>query len=464
MANSKEQLLNKEITGLQVFMTKTAEAEMPWLIQHAFVPPPDFDFFKGPHSNVIYAKPGTGKTTLMFALEEYARHQLECLSVRWNPDLIGTSQPAGTDLANAQFTSILSACACQILDELPRDFKKRAKDIGKFGFLMDFLHRFLPPENKALLAQKVPPLKVHLIYQGTPLDVIAVELTKSLKYIGFSGGLWVMVDRLDLNSEARKQAATNILQSILSTLSFFEIPDFHLKMLLPLELEGNLGETTAIQKERAAETRIAWDVKQLQFMIEKRLRFALENERIRADQIYPANQLIAWLEGCGGLSPRGWLEYFRPIFATFWEIYNSEGLSRLEKQEWILAEDEWIAARKRSSLRLRFKPEASQITVGMNSPRTLSQEELALFSYLHKNEGRYCSKRDIYNKAYLPFVTQGQGGETTSDDVFKYEDLINTAISRLRKTFEPLPKDPVFLITKKDRGYRLSLQAFREDD
>lgn len=445
-------------------MTKTAEAEMPWLVQHVFVPPPDFDFFKGPHSNVIYAKPGAGKTTLLFALEEYARHELECLPVRWTPELTGTLQPAGTDLANAQFTSILSVCACQIMEELPKDFKKRAKDGAKFSFLVDFLHRFLPSENKAILAQKVSPRKTHLTNQDTPLNVIAVELTKSLKHLGFSGGLWVMVDRLDLNTDARKQVAANVLQSILSTLSFFEIPDFHLKMFLPLELEGDLGETTAIKKERASETRIAWDVKQLQVMIERRLRFALDDEQIRADQIYPANQLFPWLEGCGGLSPRGWLEYFRPILATFWEIYNSEGLSRLEKREWMLDEEEWKAARKRSSLRLRFKPEESQIVVGMNSPRTLSQEELAIFSYLQKNEGRYCSKRDIYNKAYLPFVTQGQGEDLTSDDVFRYEDLINTAISRLRKTIEPLPKEPAFLTTKKDRGYRLSLQAFHEDD
>lgn len=450
--------------GLSVFVTKTAEAELPWLVQHAFVAPPDFDFFKEPQSNLIYAKSGAGKTTLRFALEEFALTHVESLPVHWTPDLTAPPQPVSTDLANAQFTSILTACACQILEELPNDFKKRTKDVAKFGFLMDFLYRFLPSEKKALLAKKVPSLKVRLTNQKTPLHVIAVELIKSLGHIGFPGGLWIMVDQLDLNSEIHKQSATNILQSILSTLSFFETPNFHLKMFLPLELEGELGETTAIKKERASETRIAWDAKQLQSMIDKRLRFAINDKDIRAEQIYPGNHLFPWLEGCGGLSPRGWLEYFRPIFATFWEIYNSEGLSRLEKREWILDETEWAAARKRSSLRLRFNPQTSQIMVGMNSPYTLSQEELAFFSYLHKNEGRYCSKRDIYNKAYLPFVNQGQGGDTTSDDVFQYEDLINTAIFRLRKAFEPLPKDPVFLTTKKDRGYRLSMQAFREDD
>lgn len=437
---------------------------MPWLVQRAFVPPPDFEFFKGPHSNVIYAKTGAGKTTLLLALEAYAREELGCLPVRWTPDLAETSPHAGTELANAQFMSILSACACQILAELPGDFKKHAKDGVKFGFLIDFLHRFQSGSQAELFAQKVPPLKVRLTSQDTPLNVIAVELTKSLHQIGFPGGVWVMVDQLDLNSEMRKQAATRIFQSILSTLSFFEIPEFHLKMCLPLELESDLGDTIAILKERATETRIAWDAKQLRAMLEKRLRFALGDEQMRADQVYSAEQLFPWLEGCGGLSPRGWLEYFRPIFATLWEIYQTEGRSRLEKQKWMLDDQEWTAARKRSSLRLRFKPEASQVTVGVNSPHTLSQEEFALFDYLQKNEGRYCSKREIYNNAYLPFVTQGKIGTTTSDDVAQYEDLINTAISRLRKSIEPLPKYPVFLVTKKDRGYRLSLQAFRDDD
>ena len=155
------------------------------------------------------------------------------------------------------------------------------------------------------------------------------------------------------------------------------------------------------------------------------------------------------------MSPRGWIEFFRPIFATVWENYASDGIRRLEK-------DEWIAARKRSSLQLKFYPDSSRVVVGMNSPRTLSQEELAIFSYLHENEGRYCSKRDIYNKAYLPFNTKGQNKEIDSQDELtkEFDDLVNTAIHRLRKSIEPLPKDPVFLTMKKNLGYRLSLQAF----
>jgi hypothetical protein len=450
--------------GLSVFMTKTAEAE-PWLVQHAFVPPPEFEYFKGAHSNIIYARQGTGKTAVRCALEEYARSQLRCLPVRWTLDPDLQPLPPSTELANEQFKKILSACTHEILCGLTTDFKKQAKEDRNLDFLVEFLHRFAPLDDQEILTNLVPVAKSSLISDSTKLETIATDLIKRTNDIGFPGGIWIMMDGLDLNTETRRQSAVNILQSLLSRLSFFEITNFHFKMFLPIELEGELVETTAIAKERAAASRISWDANRLRVMIEKRLRHALGGEQIRADQVYPADQLFAWLEGCGGLSPRGWLEYFRPIFATLWEVYTSEGLQRLEKNEWILDEKEWVAARKRSSLRLRFYPESGQIAVGMNSAKSLSQEELAIFSYLHK-EDRYCSKREIYNKAYLPFNTRGRGRELGPQDELKkeFEDLLNSAIHRLRKSIEPLPKDPVFLTMKKNQGYRLSLEAFRDYD
>lgn len=450
--------------GLTIFMTKTAEAE-PWLVQHAFVPPPEFEYFKGAHSNIIYARPGTGKTAVRYALAEYARGQLKCLPVKWIPDPDLQTEPPSTELANEQFKKILSACAHEILGELTKGFKKQAKENPNLAFLVEFLHRFASQDDRENLTNLVPAAKSSLITNAIKLETVAIDLIKRMQDVGFPGGIWIMVDGLDLNAEARRQSAVNILRSLLSTLPFFEITNFHFKMFLPIELEGDLIETTAIVKERAAASRISWDANQLQVMIEKRLRYALGEDQIRADQVYPADQLFAWLEGCGGLSPRGWLEYFRPIFATLWEVFASEGLQRLEKNKWILDEKEWISARKRSSLRLRFYPESGQIAVGMNSAKSLSQEELTIFSYLHK-ENHYCSKHEIYNKAYLPFNTKGRGKELGPQDELKkeFEDLLNSAIHRLRKSIEPLPKDPVFLTMKKNQGYRLSLEAFHDYD
>ena len=111
--------------GLSVFMTKNAEAE-PWLVQHAFVPPPEFEFFKGLNSSIIYAKSGTGKTAISCALAEYARTQLKCLPVRWTPDAMLGPQPPSTEVAMAQFSNILSACA-------PRNSTGIASGVQKVG-------------------------------------------------------------------------------------------------------------------------------------------------------------------------------------------------------------------------------------------------------------------------------------------------------------------------------------------
>ena len=437
-------------------MTKSAEAE-PWLVPDAFVSPPEFEFFKGLHSNIIYAKPGTGKTAVSCTLSEYARSQLKCLPVKWTPDLNLSPQPSNTELVMAQFSGILSACAHEILGALPQGSKKRAKEDRNFDFMAEFLHHFAPRDDQELLTRLISVSKSLLLSRDTKLEVITTELIKNMKYVGFPSGIWIMVDGLDWNSDIQKETVVNILQSILSTPPLFEISGFYFKMLLPMELERALTEIPARVKGRVMTSRISWETKHLRMMIEKRLHLALGDDRVQVNQIYPANELFAWLEACGGLSPRGWLEYFRPIFATVWENYTSEELRRLRK-------DEWITARKRSSLQLKFYPDSNEVVIGMNSPRTLSQEELAIFSYLYKNESRYCSKRDIYNKAYLPFNTKGQNKEIgPQDDLPKeYDDLINTAIHRLRKSIEPVPKDPVFLTMKKNLGYRLSLQAFRE--
>lgn len=434
-------------------MTKNAEAE-PWLVQHAFVSPPGFEFLKGGNSTIVYARSGAGKTAINRALEEYARDQLQCLTVRWAPDLSLAPGIPGTELARAQLSSILSACAHTILDLFSGASKKWPKN-DNFNFINEFLHHFAPKRDRDGLTKKAPVSNPFIMNQEPMLEVIATELVVNLRQAGFPGGIWIMVDDLDWNTELQRQSVINIFSSLLSTLSFFDIPDFHFKMVMPIELEGELDDTAAMIKERITASRISWEPKQLRMIIERRLQLALGDDRIRADQIYTADELFAWLESCGGLSPRGWLEYFRPIFATVWENYASEGLRRLNKGE-------WIAARKRSSLRLRFYPESSQVVVGMNSPQMLSQEELAIFSYLYKNQGRYCSKREIYNKAYLPFNTKGQGKELGPQDELtkEFDDLVNTVIHRLRKTIEPLPKDPVFLTMKKNLGYRLSLQAF----
>jgi hypothetical protein len=442
--------------GLSVFITKNAEEE-PWLVQHAFVPPPEFEFLKGLSSNIVFAKPGTGKTAFGYALMQYARDQLHCLPTYWSFDFTNSSRTAGTEQALSLFSSILSACAHEILLALSFLPKKRSKQDDLPKFVIEFLYHFIPQEDQALLKKTIPYHKPVLISSETKLEVIATELVKNIRSMGFGGGIWVNLDGLNWHTEQQKQHVIVAMKSLFSTLQLFEISGFYFKIFLPIELERELVGIPVRIKERVTASRISWEPKYLQAVIEKRLRFALGDNLIQLNQIYPAGELCTWLEACGGLSPRGWLEYFRPIFGAVWEKYTSKNLYELSKEEWDIA-------RKRSPLQLRFDPVSRQVVVGMNSPRTLSQEEAAIFSYLYENEGRFCSKRELYNKAYLPFNTKGQGKELGPNDELakEFDDLVNTAIHRLRKTIEPLPKDPVFLTMKKNLGYRLSLQAFAD--
>lgn len=442
--------------GLSIFMTKNAEAE-PWLTQHAFVAPPDFESFTNFNSSIIYVKTGDGKTALCQALSQYALNQIQCMPVSWSPNLTCNLHGSVTDLAMTHFSNILSACASQTLHRLMIAPQKQQKECLAAGFIPQFLHQFALGEDQKIIKKQFSASKPFSMSKNIDLVTLATQLINGIKNMGFSGGIWIIVDGAAWTSAIEKQTTVDALLAILSTLRLFEIQGFHFKMVLPIELERNFSEILSKDKCRVMISRVSWEKKHLQQMIEKRLRFALQDTEASIAQIYAADDLFTWLTACSGLSPRGWLEYFRPIFATVWEIYQTEGLRMLQK-------DEWIAARKRSSLQLRFYPDLNQIVVGQNAPQTLSQEEMAIFSYLYKNENQYCTKREIYNKAYLPFNVNKQSKEISAQDDLpkEYDDLVNTAIHRLRKSIEPLPKEPVFITMKKNLGYRLSLQAFYE--
>jgi hypothetical protein len=331
------------------------------------------------------------------------------------------------------------ANAKDILDLMPASISKKEKD--QFQVLSKRFSRDLfrePPETM----------------------VMAIEFTKALISTGFTG-VWIMVDGIEWLTENQRKNAINALHSILSTIKLFEIPYLSYKMVLPIEFEPDLVDAIAITRDRAMVFRISWDTSYLSTILERRLSLAVGSSTT-LDSVYEAEEIRSWLETCGGLTPRGWLEYFRPIFSTYWDIISNGKPGKPRK----LTKAEWINARKRSSLYLKFDPATNQVCVGMGEIRILSPEVGAIFSYLYKNQGRYCTKKELYYKAYVPFVTPQDKAKEAGEQIAlpkEYDDLINTVIYRLRQVVEPNPKDkePVFITTKRDVGIRLSTQAFK---
>lgn len=459
-----------ERIGLPVFSTKKAEDES-WLFQHAFVSPPDFEFLKGDHSVVLFGESGAGKTASCIALKQYGLGTSSRMIVHWHPQASEEIIEMSTALAMVQLKDILYACARTFSEKLVDDLSiilKAAPATQEYlvwflkyfigtDNLLDILPTSISKKDKEQLQALADRFSSDLLGDQPDMMIAATEFTKSMKSIGFSM-IWIMVDGATWFTENQRINAINSLRSILSTLKFFEIPYLCYKMVLPSEFEADLVDAIGITRDRAMVSRISWERRYLKNILEKRLTLAI-GESVSFEQIYDAEEICSWLEACGGLNPRGWLEYFRPVFSTYWDVISNEKPRKLKKAE-------WVSARKRSSLHLKFDPEMNQVRVGMGEGKILSPEVGAIFSYLFKNQGRYCTKKELYYKAYVPFIAPEDKVKEVGEQLAlakEYDDLINTVIYRIRQAVEPNPKDkePVFVTTKRDVGVRLSTQAFQ---
>ncbi len=462
-------MMRTEKIGLSAFSTKKAEAEA-WLIDHAFVPPPDFEFLKGDHSFILFGGAGAGKTASCMALEQYGVSSSR-LVVHWRPQSSVKATEISTTLATFQLQDILRSCAKAFVGKLSNEpslllknlpsvqeyliwFLKYFSEVTEF---LDILPVTISKKEKEQFQVLAKRFSRDLFEDAPDMIIAATEFTKAMVATGYTG-VWLIVDGVDWTNDAQKTNAVNSLRSILSTLKLFEIPYLSYKMALPSEFESELADTIAITRDRAMFFRISWDVRYLSLILERRLSLAV-GDKISFDQIYNAEEVRSWLEACGGMNPRGWLEYFRPIFSAYWDVASNGKLRKLTKEE-------WIRARSRSSLNLNFSPETNQVQVGMGMPKILSPEVGAIFAYLYKNKGRYCTKKELYYNAYVPFVTpQDEVKVVEKQDALskEYDDLINTVIYRIRQVVEPNPKDkePIFITTKRDVGVRLVTQAFQ---
>lgn len=445
--------------GLQVFDSLRAEQESAWL-DRVFVSPNDWSAMTSIRSSLILGESGSGKTALRLALAAYAQQEkVAVIPVTWQPVLPAINL-VGSALVHDCAEQILNACAKTLLQY----FGQRSHSFGQapdwakhtlHWFLYHHLHEDrsfflqrledeLPREGFSLVASLIttPPPRV-LSVDAPPMHVVA-QLIQALQRLGLQG-IWVLSDGLEPWLEVEHQRISDMLQTWLAALSFFEEPNFAIKLVVPTALAPSLVSTSGISRRRLDVFRLAWTPSDLTHIVEQRLAIATEQNGFLLHDLCTAPGLIRWLTEYGGDSPRGWLELVRPLT----ELY----LARSPRSP--LDQADWESVRRRHLPLLHLDLQNERVFVGYREV-AVGPAAFRVLRYLYEQRPHTCSREDLYYRAHLDlsFVPR-EAGDRNWQYPSEWDGVLETALWRIRKSLEPDPKSPVYIITERGKGVRL---------
>ncbi|MGD8627049.1 MAG: hypothetical protein PVJ34_21115 [Anaerolineae bacterium] len=433
-------------------------AEEESFLAGCYVQPRAFSMITGSRSALIVGESGSGKTALCQAIERHLCPPDEkpaYLVGRWTLPIPQDAQVEGTNLVWTQFAQIMDLIARALIRHLviyPEDWQ------GAEEWVQDTLHWFLnryltvdlahlarslqdgTEEGRGLVHDLATRPVVEVLREEASPDFVAAELMKAVEAMGLQG-VTILVDGVERWLVDRPRLALS-LTAFLSTLTLFEKPGFSYKFLLPADLEGSLRSAGAVIRTRVDWYRLEWTEAELQEMVERRLAYALRVESFSLDRLAPVDKLLAWLRGCGGESPRGWLHTVRP----FLDAYIRGGGKKLSEARFLDLQAEYPP-------RLAREPLTGQFVVGSRLLPPLSEGLDAVLNYLYDRRGRVCPRSRLY-QAYMNanYPDREQEERLRPSD---YRGTMDTVLWRLRQEVEPDPANPIFLITVKGRGVRL---------
>lgn len=447
----------KTTIGLSAFDSLRAEDE-PWL-DKCFVPPPDFDLIAGARSSLVFGAIGSGKTTLFQALlarlapshdqKEPPAH----LVINWHPHP-AESDLSGSDAAAVQLTHILGSCADELLAYLarwPDGFITAPADAQQT--LVWFVHHHLGADLgqritfHAAQANKSSRSLLHTLLSressdewlsAAKLTIVINEFTKALQEVRI-GTVYILLSPDVLDTQ---EQTANSLYTFLSSLTLFENRHFLYKMIIPARLKSQLASAGVVNRRRVDVYSLNWSTEDLVEIAVRRTAMAAGESLNELAEICEDPKLVRWLERSSGDSPRGWLECITPLVAQY--------LRRRRP----ISTKEWTAIRTKSPPSLTFD-EKEGLVAGWRCIDDLPEVPLALLRYLYEHRDRVCTRSELFHRAYLPARYPDASPERGHEYPKEYGDLLDTAIWRLRQKLEPDPRSPIYVITKRGKGYKL---------
>jgi hypothetical protein len=437
-----------------LFKTLKAENE-PWL-DAVFVSLPVFERLKEEHSSILYGDTGSGKTAMRMALSRQADEKT--FTVLWTPEPDLEDTAAGMALARQGITQALRACVETLVlqGNLPQRLGEPPPHIA--AALGWFLRNYLPfeagfylqseprlPQADAqwylkLLGQSLPPLVTERTTLRDQVGLFSMAL-RAAKY----ERLWLMIDGLERWTlpQSGKQVEA-LLEAILSTLIFFDLPGVTFKFFVPASLKGILHKTSGVERHRAAEADLTWSVESLQAMLEKRLQYALSSsKKVTLDALCESGEFLKWLSEYGGDSPRAWLEFAAPLIVEYQQ--KGKRLTAAQTREFIC----------QHPAPLRLDRERREIWLGRKCISFASAPEFRVLEYLALRPGKIGSLEELYYYAYKELETVPDKGEPAWTSKQTWRAAMDNLLWRLRKKIEPNPKEPIYLITHHGKGLEL---------
>lgn len=436
-----------------LFKTLTAENE-PWL-RDVFVSLPVFERLKEGHSSILYGETGSGKTAMRLALTRQAEDKT--FTALWMPEPNIEDPAAGTALARQGIKQALRACMEALILEgkLPQRLSEPSAHIA--SALQWFLQNYLPfaaefyIQNESRLSKDDSQWYLNLLQQSFP--PVITEQTGLKDQVGLLfmvlraakyERLWLMIDGLErwIPRQTGEQVEA-LMEAILSTLVFFDMPGVTFKFFVPASLKGILHKTSGVERHRAAEADLTWSAEELQAMLEKRLMCALESKTASLNVLCEGEEFLTWLKEYGGSSSRAWLQFTAPLLAEFQR--HGKRLNALQTREFI----------RQQPAPLRLDLERREVWIGRKLIPFNSAAEFRLLEYLAARSGKICPLENSYYYAQEELERIPDKGEKEWVVPVTLRKRIDTLLWRVRQKIEPNPNEPVYLVTHHRKGVEL---------
>jgi len=437
-----------------LFKTLKAENE-PWL-GDVFLPLPAFERLKERHSIILYGETGSGKTAMRLALKREQKENV--FTALWLPEPILENPAAGTALAQQAMKQAVRACLEGLILEgsLPERLGEPSSHIA--SALQWLLKNYLPFDPAFYLQSQADHLSgsetqwfLNLLEQPFPAVIteqaslkdqirLLLMILRAAKY----ERLWLSIDGLERWTLRQTGEQVALLEAVLSTLVFFDLPNVAFKFFLPASFKSILHKTSGVERHRAEEVQLIWSAEDLKAMLEKRATYALSSrKKVTLDALCDGGEFLKWLGEYGGASPRAWLEFIAPLITEYQQ--QGKRLTAAQTREFI----------RQHPAPLQLDRERREIWLGRKCVPIGSAPEFQVLEYLALRPGKIGSLEELYYYAYKELETVPDKGEPAWTSKETWRAAMDTLLWRLRQKIEPNPKEPIYLITHHGKGLEL---------